>query len=97
MIFYCLQKLVCAVRKQSDLTSTLDSRRKLSLVLSTSSRYTAGKDLSSFGSISVELGNILIINAFALINAKLANLFAALLNYAALIKCHNKFPPSLEW
>jgi hypothetical protein len=41
--------------------------------------YAAGKDLCSFRCVLIELCNILVINAFAFIYAKLANLLRGFL------------------
>ena len=69
-ILHYIALSVTCVSKKSDLTCTLDSCGELTLMLSASTCYTAGKDLCSVRSELVKLVYILVIDAFNFINAE---------------------------
>lgn len=64
------------IGKQSNLTSALDSGRKFTLMLCTSSGNSSGKDLSTLGNELSELCGILIVNVSYLVGTEYANLFS---------------------
>ena len=68
-----LVKLVSRVGKQSDLSCSLYSFGKFSLVHSTGAGYAAGKNLSSFADILSEFCNIFIIYRSGFVSTELAN------------------------
>lgn len=59
------------------MTCALDSLGQLTLMLCASAGHAARKDLAALGHVSLELGNILIINRIDLIYTEGANLSAA--------------------
>ena len=61
---------VAGVGHKSKMTSALDSCCELSLMSSAGASNTAGENLCSFGCVLAKLVNILIIDAFYLINAE---------------------------
>ena len=60
------------------MTGALDSGGQGSLMTGAGTGHTAGKNLSALGSILAELCNILIVDGIDLVDAKAANLSAAL-------------------
>jgi hypothetical protein len=76
MLLSCLS--VARVGKESNVTGTLDSSGKLSLMSGAVAGDSSGKNLRSVGDILMELGGVLVIYALNLIDAESANLLAAL-------------------
>jgi hypothetical protein len=76
MLLSCLS--VARVGKKSNVTCTLDSGGKLSLMSGAVAGDSSGKNLRSVGDILMELGGVLVIYALNLIDAESANLLAAL-------------------
>ena len=76
MLLSCLS--VARVGKKSNVTGTLDSGGKLSLMSGAVAGDSYGKNLRSVGDILMELGGVLVIYALNLIDAESANLLAAL-------------------
>ena len=76
MLLSCLS--VARVGKKSNVTGTLDSGGKLSLMSGAVACNSSGKNLRSVGDILMELGGVLVIYALNLIDAESANLLAAL-------------------
>ena len=76
MLLSCLS--VARVGKKSNVTGTLDSGGKLSLMSGAVAGDSSGKNLRSVGDILMELGGVLVIYALNLIDAESANLLAAL-------------------
>ncbi len=68
-----INKSVLDVGQKCDLTSGLNCRCQCPLVLSTNAAHTAGHDLAAFGDELTQLGSILIVNMFSLVNAELAD------------------------
>ena len=62
------------VRKQSHVTSALDSGRQGTLMLSAGAGHTAGKDLGALGDELAELCNVLVVDGFNLVCTEKANL-----------------------
>ena len=69
---------VARVRKKSNVTGTLDSGGKLSLMSGAVAGDSSGKNLRSVGDILMELVGVLVIYALNLVDAESANLLAAL-------------------
>ena len=85
-----LLSVVC-IRQKSYLTCALNSCCECTLMSCTSTRYTAGENFFSLGSILAELADIFIVYIVNLINTERANLFAAFSARATvLIVCHLK-------
>ena len=76
MLLSCLS--VARVGKKSNVTGTLDSGGKLSLMSGAVAGDSSGKNLRSVGDILMELGGVLVIYALNLVDAERANLLAAL-------------------
>jgi hypothetical protein len=95
--FKCPQELVLNVRHDSELTSSLNSYGKLSLVLSAVTGDAAGKDLSSLGNELLKLCSIFIIdnvvftteNANLLTSTDAAFSLSGAIGTLGLIECHN--------
>ena len=87
-------KSVACVGKQCDMSCTLDSNCKLTLMMSTCTCYSSGQNLSSFGHIAAKSCYIFIVNSFNLVHAESTNLSATLTTAAAVILfrsfSHNK-------
>ena len=60
------------------MTRTLDSDSQLTLMARAGTGHTTGQNLASFGNEPAKLCNILIIDHIDLVDAEIANLFAAL-------------------
>ena len=69
-------QLVADVGHESDVTSSLDSNCKLSLMLSASTGDTAGKDLSSLRNVLSESCSILVIDLIDLVCTESTNLLS---------------------
>ena len=76
MLLSCIS--VARVGKESNVTGTLDSGGKLSLMSGAVAGDSSGKNLRSVGDILMELGGVLVIYALNLVDAESANLLAAL-------------------
>ena len=89
MLLSCLS--VARVGKKSNVTGTLDSGGKLSLMSGAVAGDSSGKNLRSVGDILMELGGVLVIYALNLIDAESANLLAALAvgSSVVLLICHD--------
>ena len=72
-------ELVADIRKQSDVSCSLDSNCELTLMVSASACYTSGKNLSSLGHALSELSEILIIDLLDSVSTEHTNLLAGLL------------------
>lgn len=70
-------KLLCSIRQQSDVTSTLDSLGQLTLMQGTGTSHTTRQDLATLGHVSLQLCYVLIINSLNLIYTERTNLSAA--------------------
>ena len=81
----CIVLLVSHVRQKGNGAGTLDSDGELTLVSSTGTGYSAGKDLGTLGNELAKTGYILIINAFNTINAEMANLLAGFLVHGSIV------------
>ncbi len=94
---YCPQKLILNVRHDCELTSSLNSNGKLSLMLSAVTGNAAGKDLSSLGNELLQLSCVLVIdnvvftteNANLLTSADAAFSLSGAFGTLGLIECHN--------
>lgn len=62
--------------QQSDLTGALDRLGQLTLMHGTGAGGPAGQDLGALGNEAAQLGGILVVDIFALVNAELADLAA---------------------
>ena len=76
MLLSCLS--VARVGKKSNVTCTLDSGGKLSLMSGAVAGDSSGKNLRSVGDILMKFGCVLVIYALNLVDAESANLLAAL-------------------
>lgn len=86
------------VGQESKMTGALDSGGQFSLMLRANACYTAGKDFSSFGYVTAELGGILIVDVLGFVYAESTDLLAAFSHAAAAlfsIVCHN-YPPKYQ-
>lgn len=86
----CIVLLVSHVRQKGNGAGALDSDGELTLVSSTGTGYSAGKDLGTLGNELAKTGYILIINAFYVFGAEMANLFSGLTMHRAISFFHCK-------
>ena len=71
---FCIVALVAYVRKQGNLTCTLDRGVQIALVLCASAGNTTGKDLCTLRNKLSQLCNILVIDGVDLVHTENANL-----------------------
>ena len=67
-------ELVSGIGDESDLSCSLDSCCKRSLVISAAACYSSGKDLSALGDILSQASDVLVIDLVDMIRAELADL-----------------------
>ena len=78
--------LVSNVRKQSDVTGTLNCERQLTLMLGAGTGRAAGQNLAALGHVAAELSSIFVVDKSASIGTELANLSALVVLCVVLIK-----------
>lgn len=93
------RKSIADIRKQSDLTGTLDSYGEFSLMRGAGTGNSAGKDLCSLGNIAAKSSGILVVDKFSFGYTEGANLLAAFSVHGAgalvifFIESHYNYPP----